>query len=93
MFYSRCVGQRRADREWPRPKVTRHVWVAQPDMHPPLQGFVLEWRRHAYRWSALVIIVAVDVEGHQTTTLEWLPAEQLTPVRSDPNTGRARRLI
>jgi hypothetical protein len=67
------------------------VWVAQQHPHPPLQGFVLEWRRHSYRWSALVIIATVDADGHQTTILEWLPAEQLTPVKSDPNTGRARR--
>jgi hypothetical protein len=67
------------------------VWVAQQDHHPPLQGYVLEWRRHSYEWSALVIIATVDQEGHQTTTLEWLPAEHLTPVKSYPNTGRARR--
>jgi hypothetical protein len=52
---------------------------------------VPEWRRHSYEWSALVIIAAIDGEGHQTTTLEWLPAEQLTPLKSDPNTGRVRR--
>jgi hypothetical protein len=36
---------------------------------------------HSYKWSALVIIAIVDQEGHQTKTLEWLPAEQLTPVK------------
>jgi hypothetical protein len=23
-------------------------------MQPPTQGFVLEWRRHSYKWFALV---------------------------------------
>ena len=37
--------------------------------------------------GALVIIAVADKDGHQTTTLEWLPVEQLTPVKSDPLTS------
>ena len=84
------MGQRRKDREWPTPATTRHVWVEQPGIQrPPIQGYVLDWRRHSYRWSALVVIVFVD-EGHPIVVQRWIPVEQLTPVKSDPNLGRPR---
>lgn len=72
-------------REWPQPRNTRHVWVIGEDrLTPPVQGFVLAWRRHSYKWSALV--VRVDETGDGATTLQgWLPAERLRPVRADPN--------
>ena len=58
-----------------------------------MQGYVLEWRSHSYRWTALVLVSSVDEEGRPTATQQWVPAERLTPVRSDPdNGGRARSL-
>lgn len=55
VFYSWLVAARRKDREWPRPRHTRHVWIrSESTLLPPTQGLVLEWRRHSYRWSALV---------------------------------------
>ncbi len=82
------MGQRRIDRTWPPQKHTRHVWVAQAGPQtPPLQGYVLEWRRHSYRWAALVVVTVVDDDGRPSSCTEWLPAEILTPVKSDPNNG------
>lgn len=79
------MGSRRVDRQWPRPRSTRHVWIRSTDpLTPPVQGFVLEWRRHSYRWSALVQFVQ-EQEGTTTYVQRWLPAERLWPVKSDPN--------
>ncbi len=50
-----------------------------------MQGLVLDWRRHSYRWSALVVTVRVEQGGRPVVVQEWLPAERLKPVRSDPN--------
>jgi hypothetical protein len=87
------MGQRRVDREWAKPKTTRHVWVAQEGVQAPLvQGFVVEWRRYSYRWFALVLTVRVPKEAAPVVKMEWLRAEQLTPVKSDPNDGRAWRI-
>ena len=59
----------------------------------PLQGYVLEWRRHSYHWTALILISATDGDGRPTATQHWVPSERLTPVRSDPNNGgRVRSL-
>lgn len=30
---------------------------------PPLQGYVLEWRRRSYRWVALVVVTVLDEDG------------------------------
>ena len=87
------MGQRRIDGQWPRPKATRHVWVRQEGLQaPPIQGFVVEWRRWSYRWFALVLTVHAPTEGPPISVMEWMRAEQLTPVKSDPNDGRAYRL-
>jgi hypothetical protein len=51
---------------------------------PPVQGLVLDWRRHAYRWSALVVTVRLE-DGRPVVVQEWVEAERLSPVRSDPN--------
>jgi hypothetical protein len=57
-----------------------------------VQGYVLEWRRHSYRWNGLVLISGTDDQGRPTAAQQWLPAERL-PVRSDPNNGgRVRHL-
>ena len=77
---------------WPRPRTTRHVWVTQHGIQvPPVQGFVVEWRRHSYRWWALVLTVHAPKEEPPLTKLEWIRAERLKPVRSDPN-GDAWRI-
>lgn len=89
------MGQRRVDRTWQVPRATRHVWVRfDPAPHaPPVQGLVLEWRRHGYRWWAKVLIVTTDERGRPRQEARWVEVEQLTPVRSDPNDGgRVRHL-
>ena len=79
------MGQRRVDKEWPRPRHTRFVWVSPPGLQvPPVQGLVLDWRRRSYRWSALVVTV-LEQDGRQTVVQEWVEAERLLPVKSDPN--------
>ena len=78
------VGQRR-DRGWPKPRHTRFVWVTAPGRQgPPVQGLVLDWRRHSYRWSALVVTVRIE-DGQPLVVQEWFDADRLRPVRSDPN--------
>jgi hypothetical protein len=74
------MGQRRAEQHWPRPKQTRHVWIKGPDKFtPPTQGFVVAWRRQSYRWAGLVVHVVDD-----RMLMEWMPADQLAPVRPTP---------
>lgn len=89
------MGQPKKDRTWPRPKRAVHVWVLNEDWrYPPAPGLVLEWRRHSYRWSALCVFQLSGPDGTQPTTVQcWLPAERLIPIHSDPNDGKARRLI
>lgn len=53
------------------------------DARRPRPGLVLDWRRHSYRWTALV--VTVQLESGARVVQEWVPAERLRPVRSDPN--------
>ena len=50
-----------------------------------MQGLVLDWRRHSYRWSALVVTVQTDAAGRPRVMQEWIEAERLKPVLSDPN--------
>lgn len=89
------MGQRRLDRTWPTPRATRHVW-AKIDDGPhaaPIQGYVLEWKRHSYAWWASVVWVSLDGSGRPQTQVRWLEVHRLTPVRSDPNNGgRVRHL-
>lgn len=71
------MGQRRKDRTWPRPRGTRHAWLRRPGPHePPVQAFVIAWRRHSYRWQAYVVWVSDAGQVIQ----EWVPADQLGPV-------------
>jgi hypothetical protein len=49
------------------------------------QGFVVAWRRHSYRYTALVTYVDQTPDGQDQLVQRWIPAEQLRPVRSDPN--------
>jgi hypothetical protein len=32
----------------------------------PVQGYVLQWRRHSYHWTALVLTSSVDEAGRPT---------------------------
>lgn len=52
----------------------------------PRQVLIVSWRRHSYRWSALVVY-CVDAEGDEDPVVvqRWVPAERLRPVRADPN--------
>lgn len=50
----------------------------------PEQGFILEWRRHAYQWSALVVMVRTDNAGQSVSVQRWLAAEHLSPVTTRP---------
>ncbi|WP_375425256.1 hypothetical protein [uncultured Friedmanniella sp.] len=80
------MGQSRKDREWPRPRTTRFVWISQPGPQvPPMQGLVLDWRRQWYRWSVLLVTVRADGQGRPVVVQEWVEAERLTRVRADPN--------
>lgn len=73
------MGQRKKDRTWPQSprRHTRHAWLVRPGVHePPVQAFIIAWRRHSYRWQAYVIWVADSGQVIQ----EWVPAERLGPV-------------
>jgi hypothetical protein len=49
------------------------VGVSQPGLQvPPVQGLVLDWRRHFYRWSALVVTVSADDAGWPIGVQEWV---------------------
>lgn len=59
----------------------------------PVQGFVLEWRRHSYRWFANVVTMSIDGHGRPHADVRWVEVDRRTPVRSDPNTsGRVRHI-
>lgn len=79
------MGQSKADRTWPSPRNTRHVWVyADQKIYPPVQGLVVSWTRRRYRWSAFVVRVETTNSGDRVIQ-DWVPLERLRPVRSDPN--------
>lgn len=49
------MRQRWIEREWPAPRNTRFVYVLGEDrLTAPVQGLVIAWSRHSYKWSALV---------------------------------------
>ena len=103
MFYGWLVGQSKNERTWRTPKATRHVWVRLPAdgdgpgrrKHPhqtPRQGLLLAWRRRAYRWQALVVLVDdPELDGTKNPQREpvilqlWVDASDLRPVPADPN--------
>lgn len=79
------MGMSRRDREWPRPRHTRFVWIkAESTLVPPVQGLVLAWNRHSYKWSALVAYVQEADDG-AVFVQQWFPIERLIPVPSNPN--------
>lgn len=67
-----------ANRRHP-PKQTRHVWINFGDDLEPLQGLVIDWRRRAYKWHALVVFLDENYEPPPLMQ-QWIPAEALTPV-------------
>lgn len=76
---------------WPKPTMTRHVWVSQEGGQvPPVQGYGARLAPHSYRWWALVVTAHIDQDGRPTALHQWLPLERLSPVRSEPNGGRLR---
>jgi hypothetical protein len=80
------VGLARGDKEWPRQRGTRHVWVLDDNpLKPPHQGLVLAWARHSYRWRALTIFTCAEDDGSVSYTMRWFPVERLAPVPSDAN--------
>lgn len=66
---------------------TRHVWLRPAlDVGDPVQGFVLDWRKHTAlaappTWEAHVVYV----DRSDVTRIEWVPAMYLRPV--DPRAG------
>jgi hypothetical protein len=48
----------------------------------------LEWRRHSYKWFALVQYVQQAKDGPTIYMQQWFPAERLWPVKSDPSGPR-----
>src|SRR5690242_18989560 len=79
------MGQSRRDREWPAPRNTRFVLVlGETRLTEPVQGLVVAWSRHRYKWRALVVRVDESVAGGRLVQ-DWLPVERLRPVRVDPN--------
>ena len=82
------MGQRRIDRTWPIPRVTRHVW-ARLDKAPqaaPVQGLVLEWRRSADgTWEANVAVAQLG-----SVLLTWTPAPRIRPIADDRMQTRPR---
>lgn len=90
------MGKSRAERTWPRPALTRHVWVrtaylpgdpgeAQHQQQPPDQGLILEWRRHEYAWQALCVLVCVRPGRDPVVLQRWVSSTDLRPVPADPN--------
>jgi hypothetical protein len=69
---------------WPIPRTTRHVWVLRDHRwEVPWQGYVIAWRRHSYKWSALVAYVD-ESDPERPLVQRWVPRDKLLPVRSAP---------
>lgn len=82
------MGQHRRDKSYAATSRIAHVWVrAEERFMPPAPGLVIDWRRHSYRWSALVILIDVQGDGRPVVQ-RWVPVERLIPIRSDPNDGK-----
>ena len=63
----------------------RHVWVRPAFVPVELPGLVLDWRSTDEGWQGLVNYV--DRDGRIVT--EWLPAANLRPIKTAPQTGSA----
>jgi hypothetical protein len=62
------MGQRRKDGRFAIPGAPDTSGQPERPGVAPVQGKVLEWRRHFYRWIALVLISGVDGQGRPTAT-------------------------
>lgn len=68
---------------------TAHVWVRFPHIPMPFAGLVLEWRQGQQgEWEALVTYLD-RMTLKQKVVTEWVPADQLIPIKSSPGTGSA----
>lgn len=67
---------------------TAHVWVRRPNNPIPFPGLVLEWRQGDQGWEAFVTYLD-RMTLKQKAITEWLPADQLVPVKSNLGTGSA----
>lgn len=48
---------------------------------PPVQGFVIDWKRHSLPGGVpLTIVTLFDDNGDQVLVQRWIPAQRLTPV-------------
>ena len=57
----------------------RHCWVRGVDGAPgPHPGLLVEWRRGATQWEALVVY-AVEDRGAVTLVQQWLASSLVTP--------------
>lgn len=66
---------------------TAHVWVRFPHIPSAFAGLVLEWRQGPQgEWEALVTYLD-RMTLRQKVVTEWVPADHLVPVRSDPAIG------
>lgn len=86
------MGQRRVDRRYPAQNRTRHVLgPAGRAAGPAAAGLCPRVAPTLLQVTALVVVTVVDEHGQPSSCTEWLPAEILIPVKSDPNTGRQRK--
>lgn len=63
----------------------RHVWVRPAFVPVELPGLVIDWRSGDQGWEGLVSYA--DRNGRIVT--EWLPAANLRPIKTSPQTGSA----
>lgn len=81
------MNRPKSDR-WPAYNPTRHVLIERDFRNDrPWQGFVVDWKRHGYKWSALVVFIDESVDG-MPLVQQWLPIEKLRPMQTDPNPPR-----
>lgn len=88
-YYAQQMGKSRAERTWPRPTSTRHVWVRSRDLHPqqpPDQGLLVAWKKGTQlQWMAFVIVVCVRPGEDPVVVQRWVLARDVRPVAADPN--------
>ena len=74
----------RRDR-YPFHNPTRWVFIMRDHVSErPWQGYAVDWKRHSYKWSVLVVYVDDTIDGDPLVQA-WFPAERLRPASVDPN--------
>lgn len=83
------MGMNRPKRDkWPAHEPTRFVFISHGTrFERPWQGFVIDWKRHGYKWSALVAYMDESDEDLPLVQ-RWFPLDELRPVTVDPNPPR-----